>query len=160
MKPIAFSLLIGAMCAGLLLAVAADSKTSSNPPSTRFFVTVQGRMTSALGGPLEATLTFSDPVELPKVRLRAGTYVFRIVAPNTMRVSSADGKKVYATFTTTPVTRTRSLDQPLVSFDRSAPDKPPRLLAIYPEHARVGFQPLFQSAAKQANSPVATTGTE
>jgi hypothetical protein len=32
--------------------------------------------------------------------------------------------------------------------------------AIYPGHASLGFQPLFPSARKQANPPVATTGTE
>jgi hypothetical protein len=159
MKPIAFSLLIGAACVALWTAATADSKADSKTPSTKFYVTVQGPMTGASGSPLEATLTFSGPVQLPAIRLRAGTYRFRIVAPNTMRVSSEDDKKVYATFATTSVTRTAHLEQPLVSFERSATDAP-RLLAIYPEHARVGFQPLFPGARKQANAPVATTGTE
>jgi hypothetical protein len=160
MKPIAFSLLIGATCAGWPPAVAADSKTDSKTPSTKFYVTVEGRMTSASGSPLEATLTFSGPVQLPKIKLDAGTYLFRMVTPSTIRVSSRDGKKVYGTFTTTTVTRTADLEKALVSLERSTADAPPRLVAIYPEHASTGVRPLFPSARKQANAPVATTGAE
>jgi hypothetical protein len=117
-------------------------------------------MTSSSGSPLEATLTFSGPVQLPKIKLDAGTYLFRMVTPSTIRVSSRDGKKVYGTFTTTTVTRTADLEKALVSLERSTADAPPRLVAIYPEHASSGFRPRFPSARKQANAPVATTGAE
>lgn len=155
MKQIAVALLIGTACAAVSTAVMAASKT----PSRKFYVTVQGRMTSTSAAPLAATLTFSGPVQLPAITLPAGTYLFSMAAPNIMRVSSQDGKHVYATFTTARVIRRTNLEQPLVRFERSAADVPPRLMAIYPENASVGFQPLFPTAGQQVNAPVATTGT-
>jgi hypothetical protein len=154
MKPIAFALLIGTACDALSPSITAESKT----PSRKFYVTVRGRMTSTSASPLAATLTFSGPVQLPRIKLPAGTYLFSMAAPNTMRVSSEDGNKVYATFATARVTRRTNLERPLVRFERSAADVPPRLMAIYPEHASVGFQPLFPTAGQQVNAPVATTG--
>jgi len=140
MRTIGFWLLLGAMGAGVSPAVLADSKARAKAFSDQTYVKVQGRMAAADGSPLVATLTFSAPVRLPKMTLREGTYLFRMIAPSTLRISSVDGATVYATFATTATTRAKDLNQPLVRFKRTSAVLPPVLVAIFPENASVGYR--------------------
>ena len=131
-----------------------------DPVWTTAYVTMHGPVTATPESPLEATLTFKGAVRLPSsVTLPPGTYHFQMVSPNLLRITSADGRaKVLATFATTTVTRTRDLDQPLVRFERTAYDRPPRLMAIFPENASVGYE-LSMPDDRRALWAVATTGT-
>ena len=149
MRTIGFWLLLGAMSAGVSPAVLADSKARAQAFWDQTYVKVQGRMAAADGSPLVATLTFSAPVRLPKMTLREGTYLFRMITPSTLRISSVDGAKVYATFATTTATRTKDLSQPLVKFERTSGLLPPVLVAIFAENASVGYQLSAPKASPQ-----------
>src|SRR5215813_7608944 len=140
MRTIGFWLLLGAMGAGVSPAVVADSKARAKTFWDQTYVKVQGRMAAADGSPLVATLTFAAPVRLPNVTLGEGTYLFRMITPSTLRISSVDGATVYATFATTTTTRSKDLSQPLVRFKRTSSVLPPVLVAIFPENASVGYR--------------------
>ena len=140
MRTIAFWLLLGAIGAAVPPAVIAYSKANEKAFWERTYVKVHGHMAPANGSPLEATLTFAAPVRLPKTTLDEGTYLFRIVTPSTLRISSVDGTKLFATFPTRTVTRTKDLSQPLVKFERTSSVLPPVLVALFAENASVGYQ--------------------
>jgi hypothetical protein len=123
---------------------------------------MHGPVAATADSPLEATLTFKGAVRLPSnVTLPPGTYHFQMVTPDTLRISSTEGAnaKVLATFATTIVTRTTDLDQPLVRFERTAYDRPPRLMAIFPENASVGYQLSVSIDPRRAPWVVAMSGT-
>jgi hypothetical protein len=164
MRTIACWLLFGAIGAGCSPIVSADPKVVSKArPGTVWtttYVTMHGPVAATADSPLEATLTFKGAVRLPSnVTLPPGTYRFQMVTPDTLRISSTDGTKVLATFATTTVTRTRDLDQPLVRFERTAYDRPPRLMAIFPENASVGYQLSVSIDPRRAPWVVAMSGT-
>ena len=66
-------------------------------------VTVMGE--AAKGSASDHFLTFSGPFQIPEVTLPAGTYVFTVVAPSVVRVSSPDRSQHYALFFTAPIAR-------------------------------------------------------
>ena len=72
-----------------------------------------------------AYLTFTAPVQVPGVTLRAGTYRFHLANPETSRnvlqVLSDDGSVVYAMFHTVPDSRTALTEDPIVTF-RETPE--------------------------------------
>ena len=113
MKTLAFALITAAVCIGFGQPAGAASTTSP----TKYFVTVQGHLAPVTGSP-EATMTFSHEVQIPGATLPAGTYLFSLVTPTTMRVMTEDGRKVLATFYTTSVTRTQNIDHAQVRFER------------------------------------------
>jgi hypothetical protein len=154
MRTVTALLLMGA-CAVLAPSASAQSKT----PTGKYYVTVKGNMALTSSSTLETTLTFSAPVQLPKIKLAAGTYLFTLVSPNTMRVSNADGTKVITTFSTVPTTRTRDLKHAQIRLESMPGGAPPKLIGLYTEGSNQGYQPVFPSGAKQANAPVATSGT-
>jgi hypothetical protein len=94
-------------------------------------------------------LTFAAPVRVPRTTLGEGTYLFRMVPPSTLRISSVDGAKVYATFETRTVTRTKDLSQPFVKFEHTSALLPPVLVALFAENARVGYQLTASKAPQQ-----------
>jgi hypothetical protein len=164
MRTIACGLLLGTLGAGCSPIASANSKivTEARPGTvwTTTYVTMHGPVAATPESPLEATLTFKGAVRLPRsVTLPPGTYRFQMVAPNRLRITSTDGAKVFATFATTTVTRTRDLDQPLVRFERTAYDRPPRLLAIFPENRSVGYELSNPDAPRLGLKAVATTGS-
>ena len=74
-------------------------------------------------------LTFSQPVALPGVTLRTGTYIFELANPDgahdLVRVLSRDRKIVYLTAYTYPVSRTEVVPETqFVSFHEAAADAP------------------------------------
>ena len=156
MKTIALSLLLAAASAGF----APQAQAQAKPASTKFYVTVKGHLTSASGVMLpSATLTFNKPFQVPRVNLPAGSYLFTMVSPNTMRVSSEDGEKIYATFTTSPSTRSHDLEHAQVRFERVNNGAAIRLIGVYMEGSSDGYAPLYSKSHKQADAPVATSGT-
>jgi len=164
MRTIACWLLLGAISAGCSSIVSADPKVVSKARPrtvwTTTYVTMHGPVAATPESPLEATLTFKGAVRLPSnVTLPPGTYHFQMVAPNMLRISSMGDARILATFATTVVTRSRDLDQPLVRFERTAYDRPPRLMAIFPENASVGYQLSVPNDHRRGPWVVATAGT-
>jgi hypothetical protein len=93
------------------------------------------------------------------VTLPAGTYVFSLVSPTLMRVTTEDGLKVLATFYTTSVSRTQNIDHAQVRFERM-PGGATRLIALYVDGASTGFAPMFRKHSNEAGAPIATTGVK
>src|SRR5438046_1504366 len=138
MKKIIFSAIVGAACAAFTPSVMAQSTTAD-----KYYVTVKGTMTPVTGtSSLETTLTFSGPVQLPKIKLAAGTYLFEMISSNVMRVSSEDGKQVFTSFSTVPTTRTRIEDHAQVRLQNIPGGAAPKLIGLYPENSSTGFQPV------------------
>ena len=139
MKRIAVSLVIGALCAVL---PAAAGAATTQPSTGKYYVDVDGHMAS-MTAVFSATLTFSAPVQLPKVKLEPGTYVFTAITPSTFRVTSENGKKVYTTFNTIATTRHHDVTRAQVRFEKTAPTALPRLIGLFPEGSMTGFQPMY-----------------
>jgi LPXTG-motif cell wall-anchored protein len=82
-----------------------------------------------------AYLTFSAPVQVPGVTLRAGTYAFRLANPatsrNVLQVLSNDGMTVHAMFFTIPDSRTTITPDPFVSFRETPAGVPPAVHALF-----------------------------
>ena len=82
------------------------------------------------------TLTFSQPVEIPRHVLPAGTYIFALADANdrhVVRVFSADGKKVIATFLTIPDYRLKATKDTVIKFKEVARGQPEAIRAwFYP----------------------------
>jgi hypothetical protein len=154
MKTIALALMTAAVWIGFGQPAGAQSKTF---PS-KYYVTVKGHLAPVTGAP-EASMTFSHEVQIPGATLPAGTYLFSLVTPTTMRVTTEDGRKVFATFYTTSVTRTENTNHAQVRFERM-PAGGTRLIAVYPDGSSTGFAPMFRKSSKEAGAPIATTGVK
>jgi hypothetical protein len=73
---------------------------------------------------------------------------------------TGDRSRVLTTFSTMTVTRTDDIEPGLVRFEHTSGGSGPKVIALFPENAGIGYQPIYPSARKQANAPVATTGTK
>ena len=73
-------------------------------------------------------LTFSGPVQLPRITLPAGTYVFKLadIAGNrhVVQVFSKDEKKIFATLLALPNQRMEPSSKPIVLFSERAAGSP------------------------------------
>lgn len=82
-----------------------------------------------------AYLTFSAPVQIPGVTLRAGTYRFHLANPDTSRnvlqVLSNDGSVVYAMFHTIPDSRTSLTEDPTVTYRETPAGVPPAVRSLF-----------------------------
>jgi LPXTG-motif cell wall-anchored protein len=82
-----------------------------------------------------AYLTFSAPVQIPGVTLRAGTYRFHLTNPETSRnvlqVLSGDGSVVYAMFHTIPDGRTALTEEPTVTYRETPAGVPPAVRSLF-----------------------------
>jgi hypothetical protein len=98
-------------------------------------------------------------VEIPGVALPAGTYIFKLVGPDTgnrlVRVLSKDGKTVYATFFSLPETRPATAGETIVTLYEGgmATGSPEAIKAwFYPGEA-TGFEFVYpREQAKKAAS--------
>lgn len=164
MKMIAFSLLLGAATLGLAPDAAAQAQASKHA-STRpekYYVDVKGHI-APMTGALEATLTFDKPVQIPKVILPAGSYLFTLIAPTTMRVTNEDGSKVFAVFNTMGAYRStdeNAMRRAQLRFEDTGAGQPPRLIGVFPENSSSGFSPLYSKKQREANAPIATGGVK
>ncbi|HUK35277.1 MAG TPA: hypothetical protein VLV86_15280 [Vicinamibacterales bacterium] len=154
MKPFALALI----AIGISAALARPAVAQSKKPSTKYYVTVEGHVTPSSAA-LEATLTFSGEVQVPGARLPIGTYLFTLVSPTTMRVSTQDGGKVYATFYIVPATRVQNTKGAQIRFERMG-DGTTRLIALYPDGATNGYSPLYTKPYVDAGTAVPTAGIE
>ena len=155
MRRVILSCVLAAACAGVAPAAFGQQRKTS-----KYSVPVEGHLSSAQGTLLDATLTFSEPVQLPRIKLPAGTYNFTLVSPGTIRITTGDRAHVLATFATLPVSRMADTDEPLVRFEHTAGTAGPKVIALFPEHSSLGWEPVYPSARKQENAPVATTGVK
>jgi hypothetical protein len=119
----------GLVCAGTLLAGLGNAPASAQTADERTF------------------FTFSGPVELPGIALAAGTYMFRLIAPNDdhsfVQVSSADGKENYGLFFTLPVERAPLQSQAEVRFAESIAGAPPAIRAWWYPYDSTGFEFIY-----------------
>ena len=92
-------------------------------------------------------LTFSAPFALPGVTLPAGTYRFShpdcATDDDTLRVSSQDGSKVFATLLTIPEERPTRSDQPVVVFAEMPHGAPDAIKAWFYPGAAVGDELIY-----------------
>jgi len=93
-------------------------------------------------------LTFSGPVMLPGVELRAGTYIFERASPETngtvVRVLSRDRKRIYLTAFTNTVDRPARLRQQPVTLAESPRGVPPAVLVWYPVDGPIGHAFIYR----------------
>jgi hypothetical protein len=114
-------------------------------------VTMLAATTPGRAGGMEADtnyLTFSGPVALPGVELRAGTYIFERALPDgdpsLVRVLSRDRRQIFLTAFTNTVPRpdNMSRDQ-AVSLGETARGVPPPITAWYPLGTSTGHQFIY-----------------
>jgi hypothetical protein len=106
-------------------------------------VTVVGRTNTVAGSPSETRLTFDGPVDVPGVGLAPGEYVFQMVAPSVMQVSSPDHSKTFATFFVMPTERPSATGDYAVNMARTGAGAPPRIEKLFVPDAREGYELLY-----------------
>jgi hypothetical protein len=110
--------------------------------------------------PLEKTiLTFSGPVELPGVRLDAGTYVFRLAdtpARNVVQVLSEDEMDVLGQWTFVQASRPDVSAETVVTFRETDPGATPAVQYWYYPNEKIGKEFIYPK--DQAMSIAARTG--
>jgi hypothetical protein len=89
-------------------------------------------------------LTFGQPVALPGVELRAGTYIFempsRDASPDIVRVMSRDRKTVYFTAFTQAVDRPATMPMTQLVSTREVAKGAPAPIVVWWSDARTGRQ--------------------
>ena len=92
-------------------------------------------------------LTFSGNVQVPGVKLDAGTYRFRLANPNTDRnviqVLSHDGSIVYAMLHTMPTSRTVVTKESTVTFRETPAGVPPEVKALFYGGEHSGYEFMY-----------------
>ncbi len=94
-------------------------------------------------------LTFSGPVALPGVTLRAGTYIFELADPTLrgeiVRVLSGDRSRVYLTAFTMRTERPAGMPADrLVSFGEAPAGVAPPITAWFPDGESTGHQFIYR----------------
>lgn len=125
-----------AFIVGILIAGAAASAAAQQP--LEYKVTVTGEV--ARGSAADHFLTFNGPFQIPEVTLPAGTYVFTVVAPSIIRVSSPDRSHQYAMFYAMPIAQWEPGDQYEMVFARTDPAAPLRIAKWFLPYQTAGFE--------------------
>jgi hypothetical protein len=106
-------------------------------------------------------LTFSAPVSLPGVGLPAGTYLFRHLDcssnSNLLRITSADGSRLYATLLVLPERRPTASDEPTVVLGETRDGSPKVIKAWFYPGARVGDKLVYPKRHAQTRAPSGST---
>lgn len=95
-------------------------------------------------------VTLSEPVQLPDSTLRAGTYIFKVLEPSLVRVTSTDRSTVYATFFTAPVTRSIEVNDEnsyAVTLLRRAGGVP-LVTKMFLGAGSLGFEPIYSEQTR------------
>jgi hypothetical protein len=119
-----------------LFALTAAPAAAQQPLEYR--VTVQGE--NVKGSANDHFMTFDAPFQIPDVSLPAGTYVFTIVAPSVIRVSSPDRSHHYGMFFTTPVNRAETGGEYLMEFVPTVEGAPARIARWFLPNQSTGFE--------------------
>ena len=111
--------------------------------------------------------TFNQPVDLPGVALKPGTYLFHLPDPtnasDVVQVLSADGRQSYGMFFTwLGAERTEPASKPEVRFMETPAGTPPAIDTYWMPGERVGREFIYPKAqalefAKASTTPVLTT---
>jgi hypothetical protein len=101
-------------------------------------------------------LTFRTPVSLPGVVLPAGTYLFSHLEcssnSNILRVTSADGSRLYATLLVIPEDRPAASDEPTVVFGQTRAGSPMPIKAWFYPGSKVGDKLVYPKGYAQPNT--------
>jgi hypothetical protein len=101
-------------------------------------------------------LTFSSPVSLPGVILPAGTYLFShpdcSISSNILRVTTADGSRLYATLLVGPEERPTPSDEPTVVFGDTRAGSPKAIKAWFYPGAKIGDKLVYPKGYAQPNA--------
>jgi hypothetical protein len=93
-------------------------------------------------------LTFTQPVALPGVALRPGTYVFEMpspeASPDVVRVMSRDRKTVYFSAFTRSVERPSEVPMTRLVTTREIAGNQPAAIAVWWSDARTGRQFIYE----------------
>lgn len=94
-------------------------------------------------------LTFSGPVALPGVELRAGTYIFERAVPDSnvdvVRVLSRDRRTIFLTAFTNSIRRPDNLKPgQVVSLGETVRGVPPPITAWYPVDGSTGHEFIYR----------------
>jgi hypothetical protein len=130
----------------IVVAVAAVMAFTVSAYAQQVEYKVTVRAEEVKGAPNDHFLTFSGPVQIPEVTLPAGTYVFSIVAPSVVQVSSPDRTQRYGMFFTAPVYKlepSHDYDMTIVS---SNPTAPGRITTWFLPNRDKGFEFLYPEA--------------
>ena len=128
-----------AFIVGVLIACGAVSAAAQQP--LEYKVTVTGEV--AKGSASDHFLTFSGPFQIPEVTLPAGTYVFTVVAPSIIRVSSPDRLQQYAMFFTVPIDQPEPGDEYQIVLERTDRAAPARIAKWFLPNTTAGFEILY-----------------
>jgi hypothetical protein len=123
----------------VLILLTALSAAAQQP--LEYKVTVLGE--AVKGSASDHFLTFSGPFQIPEVTLPAGTYVFTLVAPSVVRVSSPDRSQQYATFFTAPVALQEAGNEYQMEFERTDAAAPARIAKWFLPNKASGFEFLY-----------------
>jgi hypothetical protein len=123
----------------------------------------------------KTTITFSGPVEIPRVHvegsgvLPAGTYVFKLLRSSTNRhivqIFNKEETKIYATILAIPNYRLKPTDKTAVTFRERPAGEPPALRAWFYPGKNWGEEFVYGRAqaielAKETNTVVLSTTSE
>jgi hypothetical protein len=101
-------------------------------------------------------LTFRAPVSLPGAVLPAGTYLFSHLecssSSNILRITSADGSRLYATLLVIPQDRPTATDEPTVVFGRTRAGSPRPIEAWFYPGEKVGDKLVYPKRNAQPNA--------
>lgn len=131
----------------IVIAVAAVMAFTVSAYAQQVEYKVTVRAEEVKGAANDHFLTFSGPVQIPEVTLPAGTYVFSIVAPSVVQVSSPDRTQQYGMFFTAPVYKlqpTDDYDMTIVSSNVAAPG---RITTWFLPNREKGFEFLYPEAS-------------
>jgi hypothetical protein len=129
-----------AIVVGLALLAFIAAPAAAQQP-VEYKVTVQGE--TVRGSAADHFLTFSAPFQLPDVSLPAGTYVFTIIGPSIVQVTSPDRRHQYAMFFTAPLPQGNATGEFEMVFARTTETAPPRVAKWYLPYKTTGFEFLY-----------------
>jgi hypothetical protein len=137
--------------AALTVVPGAWAQTDETP---RFREDLQVSRPVLRGSTTDLIVRFSGPFSLPGISLPAGTYVFRRMASDIVRVQSQDGRHVYLTMHTTPTHREK-IGATEALWDANVAGAPVRLKAWFRPGTETGQElsyPVGVDAPRQVAS--------
>jgi hypothetical protein len=139
---------VATVVSALAIALAVAANAAAQQP-VEYNVTVKADVVK--GSPNDHFVTFDAPVQIPDVTLPAGTYVFSVVAPSVLQVSSADRTMKYALFFTAPIMRAEAGEEYEWTIAPTNPTAPGRVTKWFlPNQAR-GFEFLYPAEAARGD---------
>jgi len=101
------------------------------PPPGSFLVYVTQASQNVNLGPSEHLLIFPIAVQIPGASLAAGSYIFRLITPSLVQVTSATRSKVYATFFALNDSGDGDTSRERIKFAQYPEDDLPRIVGWY-----------------------------